>query len=82
MKAKILRMSNQIILNMFGPGFHPAYECIENPLPQDAKIRGMQVRIEEASELWLRIESEEFPEIEEGYRLPFLETPVFRKCED
>jgi hypothetical protein len=79
MKAKILRITDEIILDLIGPGIHEAYECVENPLPGDAHVTGMDTDFTRPHELWLRIESETFSEVETGMLLEFLEPPVFRK---
>jgi len=79
MKAKILRVTDRVILNMLGPGFHEAYECVGNPLPEDSYINGMKTDFRHPHEIWLRIVSKTFPDIDSGMQLEFLEPPVFEE---
>jgi hypothetical protein len=81
MKAKILRVTDNLILDMFGPGIYDC-ECTVNLLPADSKITAVDMPFEHPREIWFRIESETFPEIEPGMRLEFLESPVFKRFED
>lgn len=77
MKAKILRITSDLILEMLKPGRH-CYKSIENHLPEDAKVIRSGVNQFYPEAICLIIESEEFPDIKEGCLVEILPKPVFR----
>ena len=78
MKAMTLVITAELLLDFFKPGKHDAYECINNPLPEDSKIVAI-FSPENRNEIWLRIESESFSDIVSGEFFPVMSPPVFKR---
>jgi hypothetical protein len=76
-KAKILRISADALLPVLQGA---AY--VEMTLPEDAKIVAVSAPFDTANEIWLKIESEAYPDIKAGSKLEFMPPLTCRMFED
>jgi len=77
MKAKILRITDRALMDLFAFGEHH-YESL-SAVPTDAKVTAMNTPFDHPHEIWLRIESEILPEVPPYDRLPFADPIIFKK---
>lgn len=73
MKRKILRITGENLLNMFVAGLKPVHEVIAG-VPPDARI--VNVRHGWPNEIYILLESDNFPMVAEGQELPFIDITV------
>jgi hypothetical protein len=80
-KYKVLKVAPDLIVEICKSGVHQ--RTIENPLPADARLAGVgksEVLYDaHTASLCFVIESDSFPEVPEGARIPFLDLPVFER---
>lgn len=76
LRLKIVQVSPEIILSMMIEGADIHMRVMENGLPPDAKVSGCcydpQARV-----FCIKVESESFPELFEGDKIPICKPPVF-----
>jgi len=77
MRLKALEIDGQWLLEMFKSKLHYSYEVIENIIPEDAKISAIFSPIHKNTIL-LRIQSDNFPEVDAGAIIPLMESPVIK----
>ena len=76
-KVKRLQISPELLFELFTAGPHlGGYSVVEDAVPADAKL--INVRHGWPNQIELLIESEEFPEIEDGEKIPLFRPLVQR----
>jgi len=75
-RLRTLQITGELFVELFKLGSHPAYDVIENAIPDDAEVRN--VRFGWPHKIEILIESAEFDEVNDGEPIPFL-VPVFSK---
>jgi hypothetical protein len=75
----ILKMTGELFVLLLQPGSHPAYEVVENGLPEGARITN--ARLGWTSELEVVLEHPDFPLVLPGAPIPELPLPMLRRRE-
>jgi hypothetical protein len=73
MRVKRLRISSELLCQLFTAGAHHGYRVVEQPVPEDARVRN--VRLGWPDEMEVLLESETFDDVRQGDEIPFL-TPI------
>jgi hypothetical protein len=78
MKAKILRFAAELLVEMCKPNPGHGWCLDRNGLPLDAKLTGVMTDLNHERTIIVRVESEEWPDVENGFVPPLENDPVFR----
>lgn len=79
MKAKILQITAELLVEMCKPAPGVGW-CLESHgLPLDARLAEARVHAEDRGTILLKVVSESWPEVELGELLPHVEPPRFKR---
>lgn len=81
MGRRILQISSDLLVQLFGEGRRPAYESVSDALPDDACLVNAKIAFPErqhGGDLVLLLESASWPEVGEGEPIPNI-TPTFKR---
>jgi hypothetical protein len=81
-RLKLLKVSGPMFIEFLRAGIH-AYEVIDHALPDDARIVDMTHDFDHFNHQYgtvtLKVESEAYPPVPEGERIPELKSPIIRR---